>query len=408
MSAGERSALAMLAIVLASAAFGDDSTINADAGNAADESGGRLNVDVGTQYDSNVFFVTNDEVSSASAVAQLGSGYRWQGDVTGLDLSINGRYQQYSEESLSAASAIGAAVTLDRDHEFGSTRVAISYSDASSLINAFDNNGKFVGDQREHVASASVQRLFEMSETNSVVASLQGARVKYVDTPEGVRQDDYDFASGSGQWEWQYDERLTFGAGVVGSWYKSDGNEGFSNEVTTFGPALSMRYELGESTSGTLEFSYRGSESKTVYFGFFEQHDAGADYYGHARVVKHFERGYLTLDAGRTVQPGSSGRQDIRDELTTGFGRELTERATFHGSATWLKNAPNNQGSVGSASDRRTAFAGDLGVDYALGERLMLSCGYRYLWQNSDAPDSDARAQTVMLTLRWDMQGASS
>jgi hypothetical protein len=396
-----------LAVALTNTAFGADEMDGSAVVDVPDGSGARLDVGVGTQYDSNVFFVKGDEISSASAIAQLETGYRWQGDLTGLDLALDGRYQQYSENSLTAASSIGVSMMLDREHEFGNTRASVSYSDASSLIDSFDNNGKFVGDQRQHTASAAVQRLFEISETNSIVASLDGSRVKFVDTPAGVRQDDYDFATGATRWEWQYGERVTFGAGVVGSWYNSDGRN-FTNEVTTVGPALSMRYEIGESITGSVEASYRRSDTKLVYFGSIEQHDAGANYYGRAGIAKQFERGSLSLDVSRNIQPNSNGRQNIRDEITAGFGRELSERTTLRSWVTALKEEPENQGSVGAANDRRTAFAGEFDVDYAFAERLTGSVGYRYQWQDTDAPDTDVSGQTVMMTLRWVMGGTSS
>jgi opacity protein-like surface antigen len=396
-----RLALACVAVALASAALADD------ASDAVDQTGAHVDVRLGTQYDSNVFFVARDEVASASAVTELTSGYRWQGELTGLDLSLDGRYQPYEDQSLSAATAIEVAATLDREHEYGNTRARIAFRDESALINALDNQGKFVGDERQDTASGSLRRRFEISETSSFVTTLEGSRVTYVNTPPGVRQDDYDFATGAGEWQWQSGERTTFGAGVVGSWYSSDGNQ-FTNEVRTAGPALSMSYELGETTSGYVDVSYRRSDSKAVYFGFIQQHDAGSDYYGRAGVTKRFERGYLSLDAGRTVQPGSSGRQEIRDEVTASFSREITERVTLHGGATALKSAPNAQGSVAAANDRRTAFAGDVGVDYELAANVTLSGAYRYLRQNTDAPDTDARAQTVMMTLRWTLGGTSS
>jgi hypothetical protein len=389
-----------MALLLTSAALADDVS------DAVDSDGARLDVGVSTQYDSNVFFVSGDEVSSPSAVAQLASGYRWQGELTGVDVAVDGRYQEYTDGSLPTVSAIGAAITVDRAHEFGSTRVQLAYRDESSLLDVLNNNGDFVGDQRQHTASASLHRMFELSETSSIVATLAGSRVKYIDTPAGVQQDDYDFTSGGSQWEWQYSERVTFGAGVVGSWYDSNGKR-FTNEVTTIGPVLSMRYELGETMSGSVEASYRRSESKTVFLGFIDQRDSGADYYGRAGVAKQFERGYLDLDASRSVQPGSNGSQEIRDEVTASFGREVSERIMLHGGVTALKSAPTNDGSVGAANDRRTAFAGDLGVDYVLAERVTLTAGYRYLRQNTDAADTDARAQTVVMTLRWELGGTA-
>ena len=222
----------------------------------------------------------------------------------------------------------------------------------------------------------------------------------YENTPPGVQRVDYDFATGSAQWEWHPDEWMTFGVGIVGSWYSSDASQ-FTNEVTTLGPSLSLRYEIDDATTGTLEGSYRRSESDTEFFGFIKEHDTGENYYGRAGFTRLLERGYLALEASRTVQPGSSGRQDIRDELTARYVRELSDRMTFHGGATALKSAPNHGGSVADAGDRRTAFAGDLGVDYTVAERVTLSGGYRYLWQNTDAQDTDAHAQTVILTLRW-------
>ncbi len=369
--------------------------------------GARLNLGVGTQYDSNVFFVSDDEVASASAVAELSSGYRWQGELTGLDLALDGRYQPYEDQSLEAASAIGVSATLDREHEFGNTRVRIAYRDESSLINAFNDDGRFVGDERQDTASASLARLFEISESGSIVTQLEGSRVTYENTPPDVQRDDYDFATGSTQWEWHSSERATFGAGVVGSWYSSDGKR-FTNEVRTFGPSLSVRYELGESTSGTLEGSYRRSDSKAVFFGLIEQHDTGGNYYGRAGLTRQFERGYLALDASRSVQPGSSGRQDIRDQVTVSVVRELSDRMTFRGSAVALKSAPHSEGSVADDGDKRTAFAGDLGVDYTIAERATLSAGYRYLWQDTDAADTDAQAQTVTMTLRWAFGGTST
>ena len=199
---------------------------------------------------------------------------------------------------------------------------------------------------------------------------------------------------------------MTFGAGLVGSWYSSDGKR-FTNDVTTLGPSLSLRYELGESTLATLEGSYRRSDTETE-FGFIKEHDSGANYYGRAGFTRQLERGYLVLEVSRSVQPGSSGRQDILDQLTGSYVRELSDRMTFRGSATALKSRPNNEGTVANADgNKRTAFAGDLGVDYTIAERVTLSAGYRYLWQNADAQDSDAHAQTVMMTVRWSF-GASA
>lgn len=355
---------------------------------------------VGTQYDSNVFFVADHEVDTASAVAELSSGYRWQGELTGVEVALDGRYQPYEDSSLEAASAVGVAVTLDREHEFGNTRMLVSYRDESSLINAFNDDGKFVGDERQHTAATSFSRSFEMSETSSIVAHVDGSRVTYENTPPDVQRDDYDFATGSTQWEWHPGEQTTFGAGLVGSWYSSDGRR-FSNEVTTFGPLLSLRHEFSESTSASLEGSYRRSRADAQFFGFINQQDTGGNYYGRAAVTRQFEQGYFAVEASRSVSPGSSGRQDIRDELVLRVVRELTERAMLRGGAVALKSAPHSQGSVADDGDKRTAFAGDIGVDYTLAERMTLSAGYRYLWQDTDAPNTDAHAQTVMVTLRW-------
>lgn len=369
--------------------------------------GSHLDLRLGTQYDSNVFFVARNEVASASAVAELASGYRWQGELTGIDLALNARYQPYEDSNLSAASALEMAATIDREHEYGSTRARVAYRDESALINAFDNQGRFVGDSREQTASASLRRVFEISESETFVALLDGSRVTFVDTPPDSQQDDYDFATGTGQWEWQISERMTFGAGIVGSWYSSDGRR-FSNEVTTAGPAVTMRYELDETMSGFVDLSYRLSDSQVVYLGSISDSDSGSNYYGRAGITKRFERGNASFEAGRTVQPGSSGRQETRDQIAVAFARELTERGTLHVGATALSSTADGQGSVATADDRRHAFAGDIGIDYELSEHVTVTGGYRYLWQNTDAQDTDAHGQTVSMTLRWVLGGAAS
>lgn len=387
-----------IAVVLAGTAFADFGT---------DQLVPHVSVAVGGQYDTNVFFVPDDEIASASTVAEAVAGYRWQGELTGLDVAVDGRYQQYAEQSLPAASAFRVSATLDREHEFGSTRASVSFRDTSALINALDNNGKFVGDERQKTASSSVRRIFEINETNAIVTTLAGSRVTYVDTPPGVRQDDYDFATAASQWEWQYGERVTLGAGVVGSWYKSNG-EVFTNEVTTIGPALTLQYELGESTAGSFEFSYRRSDGEAVYFGFLEQHDTGGNYYGRAGISREFDRANVSLDASRSVQPGSNGRQEIRDEVTASFVREMSDRVTLRGAATALESAPDNEGSIGAPGDRRTAFAGDVRMDVQFGEHVSVSAGYRYLWQNADGPDTEAQAHTLSVTLHWSLGGSTA
>jgi opacity protein-like surface antigen len=307
---------------------------------------------------------------------------------------------------LSAASAIGVSATLDREHEFGSTRARLSYRDESSLIDAFDDDGRFVGDERQEILSGSLRRVVQTDETNAFVVMLEGSQVQYVDTPIDVQHDDYDFATGAAQWERQWGERATIGAGIVGSWYNSDG-ENFTNEVTTVGPAVSLDWQLSDAVTGTFEFSYRRSNGKVVYFGVVDQREGSGNYFGRARLDRQFERGSMSIEASRSVQPGSNGRQEVRDQVSFGFVRELSDRATLHSSALALKSAPYSEDSIGAANDRRTAFAGDIGLDWAMAEHLTVSAGYRYLWQDGDADDSEARGQTVMTTLRWMLRSAS-
>jgi hypothetical protein len=391
MTLNARAATACAAVVLANTAFADE---------ANDASGGRLVLGLGTQYDSNVFLVADDEIASASAVLQLGSGYRWQGEVTTFDLAADGRYQRYEETSLSDATAAGVSASLDRQHQRGATRARVSFRNESSLLNAFNDDGKFVGDERQSTGSASLRNMFQLNETNAIVTALEGSRVHYIDTPPDVQRDDYDVTGGTTRWERQVSERATVGVGVVGTWYKSDGRL-FTNEVTTFGPELSLEYEFGETLAGSFEASYRKSDGKAEYLGFIEQHDGGANYYGRAALTKLFDRGYVNVEASRTVQPDSNGRQEIRDQVTIGFARELSERSTLRGGAAALRSAPHNEGSVGAAQDRRDAVAADLSFDHELAERLVVSTAYRYVWQDTDADDTEARGQTVSATLRW-------
>ena len=353
----------------------------------------------GAAYESNVFLTSSDPVSSASATTRLDSGVSVEGETTKLAVSVGGQYQRYDDGGLTDSSSIDVQAALTKEHEYGETRIGFGYTNQSSLIDAFETNGKFVGDQRQEIASGSLSRRFDLSETTSLTAGVDASHVTYSNTPTGVFTEDYDFASGSAMWQCELSERTKVGFGAVGSWY-SAGQGAFDNRATTLGPAVSLGYELNDRTSAFAEFSYRVTKTQTE-FGPFDSDSSGSDFFGHVDLKRSFDTGGVTVSLRRSVQPNSNGQQDIRDEAGVAFSREFTETLSARGGATYIRDRSQQ-----TSSDDRDGFAGDLALDWTLSEATHVSLAYRYLWQHEGG--ADANAHTIMLSLTRRVAGANS
>ena len=383
-----RAALRACAVVIAFAAH----PALADVDTYADVTGGAA-------YESNIFLTSSDPVSSASATTRLDSGISVEGDTTKVAVSVDGQYQRYDDGGLTDASSIDVQTALTKEHEYGETRIGIGYTNASSLINAFETNGKFVGDQRQEIVSGSLSRRFDVSETTSLTADVDASRVTYSNTPAGVFTEDYDFASGSAMWQCELSERAKVGFGAVGSWY-SAAQGAFDNRATTYGPAVSIDYELNDRTSAFAEISYRTTNTQTQ-FGPFDSDSSGSDYFGHVDLKRAFDSGGVALSLRRSVQPNSNGQQDIRDEAGVMFSHDVSETLSARGGATYIRDRSQQ-----TSSDDRDGFAGDLALDWTLSEATHLSLAYRYLWQREGG--DAANAHTIMLSLTRRVAGANS
>ena len=350
-------------------------------------------------YESNIFLTPDNPVSSASATTHLASGVSVAGETTTLTASLDGQYQRYDDGGLTDARSIALHTALTQEHEYGETSVEVGYSNASSLINAFETNGKFVGDQRQQTVSVSFARRFDLSETSALVTAVDASRVTYSDTPTGVFTEDYDFAGSSVMWQHELTERLKLGFGAVGSWY-SAGSGSLDNRATTIGPAVSMDYEIDDRSAAFAEFSYRVTHTQTQV-GPFDFDSSGADYFGHLDLRRSFDSGSASVSVRRSVQPDSNGQQDIRDEAGVYVAHDLSETLSVHGGATYLRDRSQQT----SANDR-DGFAGDVALDWTLGAATHLSVAYRYLWQRENG--DSANAHTMMLSLTRRIAGLSS
>jgi hypothetical protein len=219
-------------------------------------------------------------------------------------------------------------------------------------------------------------------------------RVRYHDTPDDVLREDYEFVTGDVRRQWASDERTIWGLGLVASVYTSEGAF-IDNEVTTVGPMLSVQHELTPTTTIAADVSWRRSRSEYELFGLVDGDEDGDDYFGSGRIERQFERGYLSVEANRSVQPSSNGRQEIRDRATIAFGVEVSERTRLRGSGTALRD----RATADEDRNERRALASDVVIEHALGERTTLIAGFRYLWQDTDSADRDATGQSVILTL---------
>jgi hypothetical protein len=350
-------------------------------------------------YQSNVFLTSKNAIATSSATSRLDSGTSWQGELDTLTASLDGQYQRFDDSALTPATSVGVQTSWAHEHEYGETRVGLGYSDASSLLDAFEEDGKFVGDERQQTLSGSLSRRFDLSETTSLLSSVDVAHATYTNTPQGVFRENYDFANGSAMWRSEMSQRLILGFGAVGSWYGAD-SSGFSNTVTTVGPAVSADYELNDRLSLFAEVSYRITDTQTRIHT-FEIDSTGNDYFGHVDLKRQFDWGSVALSARRSVEPGSNGQQDIRDEIGLFFENELTERMTLRGGATYIDNRSDQTG-----SGDRTAFAGDLSLDWTISQRTHATMAYRFQWQ--DESGAQASGNTVMLSLTRRIAGDES
>jgi len=352
-------------------------------------------IGVGTAWNSNLFFTPQDEVSTASAVADLVTGYSIERETSRYDLTADGHYQPYEDDALSPSSAVGIGLAMLKEREYGSSRFSVSYRNESSLIDAFDNDGRFVDDERLETLRAGMQHSFELGEANTLVIHTGVERVGYYDTPNDILRNDYDFTNGAMEWEHQAGERMTWGVGVVATRYTSEGDV-VENEVVTYGPIVSLRREVDDTFRYSAEISLRKSDTDAELFGFIERNDGGTEYYGSLEMQKDLERGRWSLLLLRQVQPLSNARQQIRDQATVSFGYELSERSSLTVGLTALEDQSNND----SLDDARRAFASDVSYVRELSETMSLAVGYRYGLQESDPNAVEARANTVWLSLR--------
>ena len=353
---------------------------------------GRLNLAVGSAYESNVFFAPSDEQGSASATSRLDGTVAWNSDASTLALSLDGLYQPYLDSQLGATSAIDAATTFTHEFEYSRSKLLVAYANASSLVDAFQTDGEFVGDQRRETITGGATEEIDLSETTSLAADVDASTVSFHDTPNGVVNYDYDYATGTLTWRKELSERLTIGVGAAGSWYDT-GDNGFRNEVTTIGPAVSARYAINDRLSTAVDVSYRRDETNTRYFRGFAIDDTGYDYFGAVTIRRELDNGEVAIALRRTEQPSSTGTQDIRDEAQVSFRRSLAEKLDMRAITTLI-----DENSGGNDSDRK-AVASELHFDWTVGEKLVASFSYRYVWQRSDSQPSNEQAHAVALTL---------
>jgi hypothetical protein len=344
-------------------------------------------------YESNVFLTSKDAIASSSATSRLDSGASWQGEINTLAVSFSGEYQRFDDSALTPATSVGVQTTLTHEHEYGETRIGLGYADESSLLDAFEQDGKFVGDERQQTLSGSLSRRFDLSEATSLLSSVDVAHVTYTNTPNGVFRENYDFANGSTMCRTELSESLTLGFGAVASWYGAD-SSGFNNTVTTVGPAVSADYEFNDHLSMFAEVSYRITDTQTRIHT-FQVDSSGNDYFGHVELKRRFDRGSVALSARRSVEPGSNGQQDIRDEFGVSFENELTERMTLRGGAAYIDNRSDQ-----TSSGDRTAFAGDVALDWTMSEHTHATLAYRFLWQDESGAQASGNTVTLSLTRR--------
>ncbi|NJN52446.1 MAG: hypothetical protein HC809_12505 [Gammaproteobacteria bacterium] len=152
---------------------------------AASEVEPTFGVGLGTGWDSNLFFSPSDEVAVGSASSEVDIGLVQVRDTSRLRLAIDGRYQKYDDSNVSAATVLGSTAQFDLERERGVSSVLASYHDSSSLINAFDQDGQFVGDERRQTAIGSARHSYELDDVNTIVVSADWSQVRFEDTPQG-------------------------------------------------------------------------------------------------------------------------------------------------------------------------------------------------------------------------------
>src|SRR5262249_45370993 len=113
---------------------------------------------------------------------------------------------------------------------------------------------------------------------------------------------------------------------------------------------------------------------------------------------RHTLTGDLRYGIGRFLQPSTLGDRLQEDQLRLEYNRAITQRVSFN---TALRLTRDRLASDPTSATNRDRDFLTLALSDFLTQRLLLSCGYRFIWQNFQSVNEKAHDNALFLTFTY-------
>lgn len=340
-------------------------------------------LDIGAEYDSNLFADNSGETDDVALVATPQLTFRLDGDIVKWDARAYTTLRRYADISSENSTTFGAQ-----------SKFTVRPTDQFT----FGGGGQFRreaedrGDPEARLATAPGPRMFHDLSGN-LFARLQGSRLG-VQVGGEVRQLDYRSTADAGRDRVEYRGALRgyYLATPITSVYaelfagrrnyrRSVDDGGIDRDSDTYGANAGVQFDPGGKVRGG---AYAG------YFRFdpddptLRKH-SGVEF-GANLSYSLSERTYFRLDAFRgdvgTVRAGATGRTDTR--LRLGWEQEIRHNLLLNAGVSWRETRFR-----GLNASSQQKWGGDLELEYLLNRHVGIVATANHIYRNSDEPASD-------------------
>lgn len=280
----------------------------------------------GTEYEDNWFVSNRENIESAAATLEGALSVEMSRSLWGASIVAGGDYRRFENELLPEVGQYYGTVQAYREREYGQSTVAMGYNRISSLFDSFDLAGDFSGEEQRDSRFAQLAHQQLLTEYSSVTVSLDGSQVRYVGDTSFERSD-YNFVSATIGYDRVRSERIEYTLRVNGLRYETVGDPIFSNEVTSYGPGLQIRYAQSDRTRWVLDASMLRTESRQILFSTPLELATSDEFSGFLQLVHQRKIGTLELELAQRVQPGSNRGLRRRLDGVLKYFRPLSEHS---------------------------------------------------------------------------------
>jgi hypothetical protein len=219
-----------------------------------------------------------------------------------------------------------------------------------------------------------------------------GAEYRTADYDEESTSNDFSYVGGRVGVGWALSPTSTIELLVAASRYEPDEQEKVS---TSYGAGLEWRRTVSEAQRMYIRAGARNTDTERSG----QPSTSETGFSGGVGTRWSFEVTDVFVDLTATLDPSGSGNLVERDQLRLSVNRKFTPRLSLNAGARLFREvALGNEPGV----DDRDYAAGSFGMEWRLSQRIALKASYELQWQEYHNEPSDARANSVLVSMIYE------